>query len=84
MRKLLFIALIISTASLAQAQDAQNSSKSVQLKVNTTTMPIINVVEQPALLNRKATTLAGIFVMKNSRVKRALSFKVKAKNPKLV
>jgi hypothetical protein len=37
MRKLLFIALIISTASLAQAQDAQNSSKSVQLKVNTTT-----------------------------------------------
>jgi hypothetical protein len=84
MHKFLFIAFIISTASLAQAQDVQNSSKSVQQKVNTTTISIINVVEQPTLLKRKATILAGIFVMKNSRVKRALSFKVKTKNPKLV
>jgi hypothetical protein len=80
----IFIAFIISTGSLAQAQDTQNSSKAVQLKVNTTTMPIINEVEQPTLVNRTATILAGIFVMKNSRVKRALSFKVKTKNPKLV
>ncbi|MFT5736631.1 MAG: hypothetical protein ACI9SG_000975 [Maribacter sp.] len=84
MCKFLFIAFIISTTSLAQAQDAQNSSKSVQLKVNTTTISIVNVGEQPMLLNRKAKTLAGIFVMKNSRVKRALSFKVKTKHPKLV
>lgn len=84
MRKLLFIALIISTASLAQAQDAQNSTKPIQLIANTITMPIVNGVEKPELLNRKGTTLAGIFVMKNSRVKRALSFKVKTKNPKLV
>jgi hypothetical protein len=84
MRKPLFIAFIISTGSLAQAQDTQNSFNSVQLKVNTTTLHIINVVEQPALLNRKATKLAGIFVMKNSRIKRALSFRVKTKNSKLV
>ncbi len=84
MRKLLFIALIISTASLAQAQDARNSAKSIQLKANTFTMPILNGVEQPVLLNLNTSTIAGIFVMKNSRVKRALSFKVKTKNPKLV
>ncbi|WP_027078698.1 hypothetical protein [Maribacter antarcticus] len=84
MRKLFFIAFIISTGSLVQAQDVHNSSKSVQLKVNTTSISIINVLEQPTLPNRKATTLVGIFVMKNSRVKRALSFKVKTKKPKLV
>lgn len=84
MRKLLSIALIIFTASFAQAQDAENSTKSIKQKVNTAVMPIINIVEQPVLVNRKTTMLAGIFVIKNSRVKRALSFKLTTKNPKLV
>lgn len=83
MRKLLFLVLTLTIGCFAQAQDTEGSIKPVQLKVNTTIMPIKHVVVV-APLQIKATTTAGIFVMKHSRVKRALSFKITTKNPKLV
>lgn len=84
MRNLLFIIFLTTTAFFAQAQDMQPNLKIIDSKVHTHTMPIKIDVKEIATNQIKASAVSGIFIMKHSRVKRALSFTVKTKTPKLV
>lgn len=82
MRKLLFLVLTIFIGCFAQAQDKQTVQEPVPLKIDTISMPIIHNTKTTAL-QFKALPITGIFIMKHSRVKRALNFKVKETNPTL-
>ncbi len=84
MRNLLFILFMISSGYFAKAQDAQFIIKAVQLKVTAIAMPITTSADQTLVAKTEEADIAGIFVMKNSRVRRALSFKVKRTDLKLV
>lgn len=84
MRKLLFILFLATSGFFAQAQDMQSSSRPFLYKVYEPTIPIKRVTDDMVLSKIKASSVSGIFVMKHFRVKRALNFTIKAKNPKLV
>ncbi len=79
---ILFFTLIIG--SYANAQNTNIKLNPIQLKVETFAHPVVHHVFQQAPITMKTSPITGIFVMKNSRVKRALSFRVKSKSPKLV
>src|SRR6056297_2655774 len=82
MRKLLFLALTIFIGCFAQAQDKQTVPKPVLLKIDAISMSIIHNTKTTAL-QFKALPTVGLFIMKHSRVNRALNFKVKETNPTL-
>jgi hypothetical protein len=82
MRNLFFLVLTISIGCFAQAQDHKTLSKPGLQRVDTISMPIEYVTET-APVQLMPLPIAGLFIMKHSRVKRALSFRVKATNPKL-
>mgnify|MGYP001812847425 CR=1 FL=1 len=82
MRIVLFLFLFILSVSTAFAQDQEVTSFTKEVKVATIHFSIAPVPTSNLLLD-KTNAISGIFVMKNSRVKRALSFKVKTRNPKL-
>ena len=81
MRIVLFLFLFTFSVSTAVAQGQEAASHQEQ-KVKVTTFPIVEV-DQSTLRLTQANAVSGIFVIKNSRVKRALSFKVTTRNPKL-
>ena len=81
MRIVLFLFLFTFSVSTAVAQGQEAASHPEQ-KVKATTFPIVEV-DQSTLRLTQANAVTGIFVIKNSRVKRALSFKVTTRNPKL-
>lgn len=78
MRAILFLLLVICVGTFAQAQDTH------QPKVETITMPIAYSVDKITEPNAEFPALAGVFVLKNSRIKRALTFKTRKKDVKLV
>ncbi len=78
MRAIIFLSLVICTGVFAQAQEAP------QPKVQTITMPIVELYTQADFVEEKSADVAGIFVFKNSRVRRALTFKTRKRNAKLV
>ena len=79
MRAIILLFLFICTGVFAQAQDAP------QPKVQTVLMPITQPDTQVNFVKEESTTeVAGIFVLKNSRVRRALTFKIREKDAKLV
>lgn len=82
MRIVFFSFLFLFTATTAMAQDNKLTSQSQEVTVETKRFPTTTVKASNHLLYASNKT-AGIFVLKNSRVKRALSFKVKTRNPKL-
>lgn len=82
MRTVLFLFLFIFSVSTASAQRQKIKSNPKLVKVETLSFPIVPVTSSNLLLDN-TDAVVGIFVMKNSRVKRALSFKVKTRNPKL-
>lgn len=63
--------------TLAQAQKAE-----VEVKVNVISMPISEPMDQTKM-GEKLPAVTGIYVLKNSRVKRALSFKTRKRREKL-
>ena len=77
MRAIIFLFLVICMGVFAQAQDAP------QPKVQTITMPIAHLDTQVSSVKNELTEVAGIFVLKNSRVRRALTFKIRQKDAKL-
>ncbi|MFD0798234.1 hypothetical protein ACFQZJ_12250 [Maribacter chungangensis] len=82
MRIVFFSFLFLFSVSTAVAQDQNLNGPAKEVKVETLSFSIATVVPSNFSLEGTNAT-AGIFVMKNSRVKRALSFKVKTRNPKL-
>lgn len=62
---------------------AQAQNSVTEIKVRTISMPVTETMDQTNL-REKFPTVTGIYVLKHSRVKRALSFEVKERNPKLV
>ena len=82
MRIVLFLFLFTTSVSTAVAQGQEAVSPREHVKMKATSFPIVEV-DQSTLRLTKANTVTGIFVIKNSRVKRALSFKVTTRNPKL-
>jgi hypothetical protein len=78
MRAILFLLLVNCAGFFAQAQDTE------QPKVKTMTMPIVQSIDTINVAKSERPTLAGVFVFKNSRVKRALTFKTRKKDAKLV
>lgn len=82
MRTALFLSLFIISVSNAIAQDQEVTSSTKEVKVATIHFSIAPELTSNSLLD-KTNAVTGIFVMKNSRVKRALSFKVNTGNPKL-
>ncbi|WP_281542754.1 hypothetical protein [Maribacter aestuarii] len=78
MRAILFLFLVICAGFFAQAQDSE------QPKVKTMTMPVVQSIDTTNVAKSECPTLAGVFVLKNSRVKRALTFKTRKRDAKLV
>ena len=78
MRAIIFLSLVICTGVFAQAQEAP------QPKVQAITMPIAKLYNQADFDKEESTEVAGIFVFKNSRVRRALTFKTRRRDAKLV
>lgn len=78
MRAIIFLLLVICMGAFSQAQDI------TQLKVQTIMMPIAQISEHPGIVKKQLPTVAGVFVLKNSRVKRALTFKTRQRDAKLV
>jgi ribosomal protein L19 len=70
------------SVSAVTAQNQKPTSSTKNVKVETISFSITPIAVSKILLT-ESNAIAGIFVMKNSRVKRALSFKVKTRNPKL-
>ncbi|WP_125224161.1 hypothetical protein [Maribacter algicola] len=77
MKTILFFMLVICTGAFAQAQKPVS-----EMKVRTISMPITEPMDQTNL-GEKLPAVTGIFVLKHSRVKRALSFVVEEKTEKL-
>lgn len=77
MKTILSLMLVICMGTFAQAQKAE-----IEVKVSTISMPIAEPMDQTNL-GEKFPAVTGIFVLKHSRVKRALSFIVEEKNEKL-
>ena len=75
-----FLFLFSVSTALGQPQNLDNRTKEV--KVETVSFSIAPIAASN-FLTTETNAITGIFVMKNSRVKRALSFKVKTRNPKL-
>ena len=73
MKTILFLMLVICMGTFAQAQKAE-----IEMKVSTISMPIAEPMDQTNL-GEKFPAVTGIFVLKHSRVKRALSFVVEEK-----
>jgi hypothetical protein len=82
MRIVFFSFLFLFSVSTALAQDQNLNNQTKEVKVKTVSFSIATVAT-PNFLTKETNAITGIFVMKNSRVKRALSFKVKTRNPKL-
>lgn len=81
--RIIFISfLFLFSVSTAVAQKQHLKSQTKEVKVETVSFSIATI-PSPNFLTKETNAIAGIFVMKNSRVKRALSFKVKTRNPKL-
>lgn len=78
MRSILFLLLVICVGTCAMAQQ-QNS----EVKVKTISLPLSQIVHQTNLGKDRFPTVTGIYVLKNSRVKRALEFKVRKMKVKL-
>lgn len=76
-----FLFLFSVSTAVAQHQNLKIPIKEV--KVETVSFSI-TTIPAPNFLTKEKNAIAGIFVMKNSRVKRALNFTIKTKNPKLV
>lgn len=77
MRAILFLFLVLCMGFFAQAQNTD------QPKVETITMPIAHSNANTTVVEVEYPAL-GVFVLKNSRVKRALTFKTRKKDAKLV
>ncbi|UWX55914.1 hypothetical protein NYZ99_05890 [Maribacter litopenaei] len=77
MKTILFFILVICMGAFAQAQKQE-----LEMKVSTISMPIAEPMDQTNL-GEKLPAITGIFVLKHSRVKRALSFVVEEKIEKL-
>ena len=77
MKTILFFILVICMGAFAQAQNQE-----LEMKVSTISMPIAEPMDQTNL-GEKLPAITGIFVLKHSRVKRALSFVVEEKIEKL-
>ncbi|ASV29043.1 hypothetical protein CJ263_01720 [Maribacter cobaltidurans] len=69
--------LVVCTGAFAQAQKPE-----IEVKVSTISMPITEPMDQTNL-GEKLPAITGIFVLKHSRIKRALSFTVEKKSKKL-
>ncbi len=78
MRAILFLFLVLCMGFFARAQDTD------QPKVETVTMPIARSTVNATVVEVQYPALTGVFVLKNSRVKRALTFKTRKKDAKLV
>ncbi|MFX0558196.1 hypothetical protein ACOCEA_15445 [Maribacter sp. CXY002] len=78
MRYILFLLLVICMGTCAMAQH-RNS----EVKVKTIALPMSQTVHQTNFGEGGFPAITGIYVLKNSRVKRALAFKVKCKIVKL-
>lgn len=81
--RIVFISfLFLFSVSTAVAQHQHLKSQIKEVKLETVSFSIATI-SAPSFLTKDTNATVGIFVMKNSRVKRALSFKVKTRNPKL-
>lgn len=78
MRAILFLFLVLCTGFFAQAKNTD------QPKVESITMPIARSTVNATVAEVEYPALTGVFVLKNSRVKRALTFKTRKKDAKLV
>ncbi len=77
MKTILLLMLVVCTGAFAQAQKPE-----IEIKVRTISMPIAEPMDQTNL-GEKLPAITGIFVLKHSRVKRALFFIVDKKSEKL-
>ncbi|WP_396638395.1 hypothetical protein [Maribacter sp. R77961] len=79
MRTNLILLLVICMGAFAQAQDTK-----AELKVNPISMPMYTTVHQTKLVKEQLPAVTGVFVLKHSRIKRALTFKIRKRDVKLV
>jgi len=78
MRSILFLLLVIFVGTCTMAQQQHS-----EVKVKTISLPMSQTVHQTNLGKDGFPTVTGIYVLKNSRIKRALEFKARKRRVKL-
>ncbi len=79
MRSILILVLVICMGAFAQAQNTK-----AEMKVNPISMPAVKTVHQTKLVKEQLPEVTGIFILKHSRIKRALTFQIRKRDVKLV
>ncbi|MFS4456277.1 hypothetical protein [Maribacter sp. 2304DJ31-5] len=80
MRSIIFLLLVICMGTLAQAQ-----KNKLQEKVKIINMPVaVKTIHPTKTAVGQFPTMTGIYILKHSRIKKALSFEFRKKEIKLV
>lgn len=78
MRPTLILFLVTCMGAFAQAQDVKS-----EITVNPISEPLSKNVYQTNLVKEQLPSVTGIYLLKHSRIKRALAFKTGKKDVKL-
>ena len=78
MRPTLILMLVTCMGAFAQAQDNKS-----EVKVKPISESLSNSVHQTNLVKEQLPTVTAIYLLKHSRIKRALAFKIGKKDVKL-